>query len=472
MNLKNRIFTSAVSLLVFVAVGSAHAVSIDWGGTYRFEWTQVERPSLASPYGMKAFGLNYLSLSPKIIAADGVNIVSRFDVLANQDAFYRDGQFGQLFGQGWSTAAAGQSNVYSQQQRSTGLTVSQLYLNINQEYGALVVGRAPIEFGLGMTHNAGTGAFDHWADTEDLVGYKFIVDNFFFMPIIGRVYDNISQGNQVQDVIFHLQYESKDTGSLLGVMHKTRKASSGANDAPLASAGNTNGVGEYNVQTVNFIFGREWESLKFKMEAGFNSGSIGQRTTTSEDVKANGYGIVTETHFSRKDSKLGWSMKLGMATGDDPSSAGTYEGFQFDRNYDVAMLLFNHRLGQKDFLTTNAIKDTTKDFSNSLDDEAVSNVVFVAPKMSYAWSDRLDLNNTLIYGQLLTNPVAGNSNFNKDLGLEWDLDLVYKPMDRIQWVNQLGVLFPGKAFKNGDGVGGNLETATNIGFASKVAVSF
>ncbi len=472
MILKNRIFTSAASLLISVVAVSAHAISIDWGGTYRFEWTQVERPSLTSPYGMKAYGLNYLSLSPKIIAADGVNIVSRFDVLGNQDAFYRDGQFGQLFGQGWATGAAGQSNVYSQQQRATGLTVSQLYLNINQEYGALVAGRAPIEFGLGMTHNAGTGAFDHWADTEDLMGYKFIVDNFFFMPIFGRVYDNISQGNQIQDVIFHLQYESKDSGSLIGIMHQTRKASPGANDAPLAGVGNTNGVGQYDVQTVNFILGREWESFGFKMEAGFNSGSIGQRTSTNEEVKANGYGIATEMYFPRKESKLGWSLKLGMATGDDPTSAGAYEGFQFDRNYDVAMLLFNHRLGQKDFLTTNAIKDTTKDFSNSLDDEAVSNVVYVAPKLSYIWSDRLDLNNTLVYAQLLTNPVVGNSNFEKDLGLEWDIEFVYKPMDRIQWVNQLGVLLPGKAFKNGDGTGGNLENATNVGFASKVAISF
>lgn len=463
---KNKTLLCVAATVASLVASTSQAMSIDWKGTYRFEWTQIDRPSLGTPYGMKAYGLNYLSLSPKIIAADGVNIVSRFDVLSNNNG-YADAQFGQLFGSGGS----GQSQVYSQQQRSSNLTVSQLYLNINQEYGALVVGRAPLEFGMGMTHNAGTGAFDHWADTEDMVGYKFIVDNFYFMPIFGRVYDNVPQGNQVQDMIFQLQYESKETGSLIGIMHQTRKASTGINDAPLAGAGNVNSA-EYNAQTVNFILGREWERFGFKMEAGFNSGSIGQKTAANEEVKTNGYGIAADLYFPRKDSKFGWNLKMGMATGDDPTTLNSYEGFHFDRNYDVAMLLFNHRLGQKDFLSTNAIKDLTKDVSSSLDDEAISNTLYVAPKMSYAMSERLDLNNTLIYAQLMTNPVAGNTNFSKDLGFEWDIELAYKPTDRIQWVNQIGFLMPGKAFKNGDGTDGNLEAATTFGFASKAAISF
>ena len=154
------------------------------------------------------------------------------------------------------------------------------------------------------------------------------------------------------------------------------------------------------------------------------------------------------------------------------SSGGTYEAYQFDRNYDVAMLMFNHRLGQADFLTTGLTRDTTKDASNSLDDESISNAIYVSPRLSYAWNDRLDLNNTLTYAQLVTNPLATNTGFSKDLGFEWDIELAYKPTDRIQWVNQIGLLFPGAAFKNGTGGTGNLEAATTYGFATKVAISF
>lgn len=472
MTLKNKTLLSVAALLTSVMASTASAVSIDWKGTYRFEWTQVNRPSLGTPYDMKSYGLNYLSLSPKIIATDGVNIISKFDVLANQDPAYTSAQFGQLWGQGWAADPTNPqlNNVNSQTKQYTQLLVSQLYLNLNQEYGALVAGRAPIEFGLGITHNAGNGQFDHWGDTMDMVGYKFIIDNFFFMPIVGRVYDeNVAQGNTVQDVILHLQYESKESGSLIGVMQQSRKASLGANDAP---AGTGTKTGEYSVQTVSFVLGREWESFGFKLEAGFNSGNTGIRAATGEDIKANGYGIAAELNFPRKESKFGWNVRLGMATGDDPSSPGTNEGYQFDRNYDVAMLLFNHRLGQRDFLTTDSIKSPNNTVATSLDDEAISNAIYISPKLTYEWNDRLDLNNTLTYAQLMTNPVVGNSGFSKSLGFEWDIDLVYKPTDRIQWINQLGLLFPGAAFKNGDGTGGNLETAFTYGFATKAAISF
>lgn len=473
MTLKNKALLSAAALLTSVVASTASALSIDWKGTYRFEWTQVDRPTLATPYGMKSYGLNYLSLNPKIIATDGVNIVSRFDVLANQDPAYADAQFGQMWGQGWdSTNTAGQTNVYSRNHPSTQMRVSQLYLNVNQEYGALVLGRAPLEFGLGITHNAGNGMFDHWGDTEDMVGYKFIVDNFFMMPIIGRVYDeNVSQGNTVQDMILHLQYESKESGSMIGLMQQVRKASFGANDVPLNSAPTTGQTktGEYSVSTTSFILGREWEKFAFKLEAGFTSGNVGAQNATGEDIKSNGYGIAAELYFPRKDSKFDWNIRLGMATGDDPSTANAFEGYQFSRNYDVAMLMFNHRLGQKDFLTTNRYKETANHgVSNSLDDEYISNAIYISPKVSYAWNDRLDLNNTLTYAQLMTNP-TGVADFKKDLGLEWDIELVYKPTERIQWVNQLGLLFPGAAFKNGTD---NLENASTYGFASKAAISF
>lgn len=468
MTLKNKALLSAAALLTSVVASTASALSIDWKGTYRFEWTQVDRPTLATPYGMKSYGLNYLSLSPKIIATDGVNIVAKFDVLSNQDGAYQDAQFGQLWGQGWAAGnAANQTNVYSRNHPSTNMRVSQLYLNVNQEYGALVVGRAPLEFGLGITHNAGNGLFDHWGDTEDMVGYKFIVDNFFIMPIIGRVYDeSVAQGNTVQDTIIHLQYESKESGSLIGLMRQNRKSSFGANDVAVI-AGQTK-TGDYSVETTSFILGREWEKFGFKLEAGFNSGSVGATTTTGDDVKTNGYGIAAELYFPRKDSKFDWNLRFGMATGDDQNTSNAFEGYQFSRNYDVAMLMFNHRLGQADFLTTDRFKATGRTVANTLDDEYISNAVYVSPKFSYAWSDRMDLNNTFTYAQLLANPM-GAADFKKDLGFEWDIELVYKPTERIQWVNQLGFLFPGAAFKNGVS---DFENATTYGFASKAAISF
>lgn len=462
------------SMLVLSAATSARAMNVDWAGTYRFEWTQVDRPSLGTPPERKAYGLNYLSLSPKIIASDGINIISKFDVLANQDFAYNNSQMGQLWGQSYTVTAGDTSrvNTFSNSKESTLLKVRQLYLNVNQEYGTLIVGRAPQQFGLGMTYDAGEGPFDHWASTQDVVGYKFIVGNFFFMPSIGRVADDgPAQSNSIQDEMLQLQYDSQDSGSMIGIYVKRRRSSKDANDTPVG-VGKIGGLGAsvidgYSMQSVNFTLARIWEGFQFKMEAGFMNGDYGVQTSAAEFVKNNSYGFVAEMAFPVKESKWDWSIRFGGASGDDPSTADR-EGYYFDRNYDVAFLLFNHRLGGRDFLQTNLIKDTAHTLSNSLDDETISNAAFLSPRIKYAWNDRWDVVNTLTAAQLMVNP-TNSLDFKKDLGVEWDLELVYKPREKVRWVNQLGLLAPGNAFKDGASA---LDNGFTFGFATKAAITF
>ncbi len=163
---------------------SALAISIDWSGGYRIEYNNIENPTLdANAKQPKTYGLQYLYLTPKIVASDGINIVGRFDIMGSQTPGYKNSQLGSVFGGGVGT----DPRINSQNQEATGVTVSQLYLNVNQEYGSLIAGRAPIDFGLGITHNAGMGEFDHWYDTRDSVGYKFVVDNISFMPMMSKV---------------------------------------------------------------------------------------------------------------------------------------------------------------------------------------------------------------------------------------------------------------------------------------------
>jgi len=453
----------ALGLSVALLSPAAQAMSLDWNGGYRFEWTEVDRPSLATPYQRKAYGLNYLYLSPKIIAADGVNIISRFDVL--NSSLYPNSQVGDIWGLNTNSSPATSTN-----QGSTDLKVSQLYLNVNQEYGALIVGRAPFEFGLGMTYSAGKGPFDHWYDTRDMVAYKIVVGDWFFMPVLSRKQSSgFGQGGTISSTGFQLQYESEESKSLIGVYQENVK---GVKEVLGYSAGQVTAFGgdavnsDLNVQRTNFVLGRGFDSFGFKIEAGFQSGETGV-TKGTEDVSLNGYGIATEFYIPRAESKWEWKLKMGMATGDDPESTD-FGGYAFNRNYDVAMLLFNHRLGQRDFLNTDVVKDGALTVGNSADDESISNVVYIAPSVGYAWNDKVDLRNTIVYGQLL-NTVKNSVDSSKDLGLEWDIELVYKPSDRIQWVNQLGLLFPGEAWKNGTE---DLENSFTFGFASKAAISF
>jgi len=196
-----------LGLSVALVSTSAQAMSLDWTGGYRAEWTEVDRPSLGSPTQRKAYGLNYLYLSPKVIAADGINVISRIDIFNSN--MYPNSQVGNVWGMNANDSAATAGD-----QGDADVKASQLYLNINQEFGSLIVGRAPFEFGLGMTYSAGKGAFDHWYTTRDMIAYKIIVGDWFMMPLFGpENADDFGQGNNMTVLGAQHQYEKVEEKS-------------------------------------------------------------------------------------------------------------------------------------------------------------------------------------------------------------------------------------------------------------------
>lgn len=461
-------------ILFFITLANfALANQVDWRGGYRFEYLEIERPSLGKPYERKSYGMHYMYLSPRLIVSDGIQVVTRFDIMGDASGSYNS-YLGSVWGDGNKDSAtySSKSNTMGRNAPAATIRASQMYFNISQENASFIVGRAPFEFGIGMNYSAGDGLFDHWNNNRDQIAYKMLVDNMTFMPFFSRHFDDgFRQGTMVQDEGVLIMYDNNQTGNKLGVMLERRKASLGANDTPVGAT-NPNAIGDavtggYNVQKTNFLLSKDWDSFSFRLEAGFMSGETGVSKGT-EKVKVNGYGIASEWLF-KTESKWNYAIKAGVASGDNPDTVD-YEGFQFDRNYDVAFLMFNHRLGSIDTLRTNAIKDHVNfSLANSPDDEAISNAFYFAPVFKYRWSDKLDLNQTLAWGQLMTNPLA-NSAGSKNLGFEYDIELSYKLREKVQWVNQIGLLFPGSAFKS-DTVPGS-ENNFTYGFATKIGLQF
>ena len=461
------------ALAVFFVSSGASAISIDWSGGYRVEFTNVNNPTLDSNHpDPKSYGLQFLYLNPKIIASDGVNIVARIDLMGSQVPGYENTQMGGLVG---GSGIGSDPRINSQNQQTSNVTVSQLYLNYNTEYGSLLAGRAPIEFGLGITHNAGNGAFDHWYDTRDSVGYRFFVDNISFMPMVSRVSQkNFGRGTTANDETFVFEYKNKDNGAEVGVMQQLRKSTyesndalAGANPLPIPSAAALGSA--WSTKTVNIYLGRTWDFFKFKLEASFLTGDTGL-TYSGNNITINSFAVAADLLWPAKESeKWEYSAKLGIASGDNPTTPTVYEGYQFDRNYDVAMLMFNHRMGQADLFTTGILhNNSTLTVGNSADDEAIGNATYVAPSAKYQWNDRMDVKGTLIFAQLVTNPTL-SLDTSKDLGTELDIELIYRPRERIIWSNSLGILFPGQAWKDGSS---GFENKSNYGFTTKAAITF
>jgi hypothetical protein len=460
----------------------ARGAGVDWSGQYRFELINVNNPNLESSSGNKSYGLHFLTLRPRILASDGINIYSRFDILTNRDPDYQNSQLGQLWGGSEYTRArannGGVNNTSRDQQINTNIAVRELYLKVEEENGALILGRAPYQFGLGIAHNAGLNPFDHWYDNRDMLAYKFFVGNLSLMPMLARSFDEgPSAGRMNQMQALEIMYDNKDSGTAFGV-YLERASTSVSNVGSdvnaswretLCKGGACAASGSYQREHTGFYVGRKWEQVSFRMEGDFLKSDTGV-SANAVPIKVDAYALATELDYRNPESKLGYGLRLGLASGDSPSSTN-YEGYQFDRNYDVAMLLFNHRLGQRDFLKTDLIKNKSLTARNSFDDEAISNTFYASARLHHDWKERWKLNYSLTFAQLLAK-LDSSSDMSRDLGLELDAEIVYSPREKVRWVNQIGFMVPGKAFQNGTGVGGNLGTSTAIGIASKAAISF
>jgi hypothetical protein len=299
------------------------------------------------------------------------------------------------------------------------------------------------------------------------------------MPIIAKSYDySVAQGREVSDLIWNLDYNNPDTESQIGVFHQTRTSSLESNDIPYSLYGGTGIQGGSSIQQVGLYLSRGFEPVKIKFEAEFQSGNTGV-VRDGEDVKANGYGMVLDLDFPRPESKFAWNVKLGLVSGDNPETKN-YEGFALDRNFDVAMLMFNHPMGKYDLFRTgvqrspNRLTCTTSPCGTyatdeALDEEAISNVLFVAPKVNYKFAEKWDWQNRFTWAQLQNKPLAGED-VSKDVGFEWDTAFIYKHTENIQWVNEVGFLFPGAAWagQSTQNYGKNFT----YGITSKAAFSF
>lgn len=480
-----RIFSRAfapVALLValpvsLVATASvSNAADLQWGGLYRFEAIRINNPELSGDKADKAYMLHHLVLAPKIVAADGITIFGRFDLM-NNSGFGVNTQAGEFVGKGVGAGApaagttANNSNVLSRSQDQGSLAVSELYVSWAQEFGQLIAGRAPIHFGLGSYFNSGSGNFDHYLSTLDMVGYKIVMGNLFVMPIIGKVNEGaVNKEDDVNDYMVHVQYDNPETDLSLGLIYQLRIGNGSdvvVNSSYMGGTGSTNN-GNYKHNYIGLFSQQKVSTFTIGVEAGILSGETGVKTATNEDVKLNGFGLAAELGWKPEASKWSGLLKAGFASGDDPGSNDTQEGYVFSRNYRVGMMMFTHPLGQRDFLRTGLYRDTTTSAASQIDTEAISNAIYIAPSVQYKSNDKWSYGGTFITGRLNKEPIAGGSTAS-DLGYELDVNVTWSPFDRFTWITEVGALLPGEAWKAGPA---NLDNSFAYGLTTKAAIRF
>lgn len=440
-----------------------------WSGRYRLEGIQIHNSEMSEDR-QKAFSIHHLNLSPKIVVLDGITIDAQFDIFNN--AHHPASQVGAVFGSGpgdTTPTTAEDSNVLSQTGLLDGIRISQMYLNWKTEYGSFVAGRIPMNFGLGMIFNSGKEPFSHWLNTLDAIGYKFLIKmasgNLMLMPIYGKVAEgsDIAGDDDVNDIIFHIQFENPDTNMIMGFLWNKRHA--GTSDAPAKAFGGTSTVGTFETERKHIFLQTQTDVYKMSIELASENGSTGVLSPSGGGIDMDASGIAMEIDW-KTQNKWQVGLKAGYATGDDPSTPNKFEGFNFSRNYDVALLLFNYPLGQFDIFNSARQRDINRTASGEFDNEVVGNAIYIAPHITWALGSSWSFKGQLTYATINQAPTGGSSS----LGTEWDFSFIYRPHEHLTWQTDIAWLSPGDAFSglNGD----SYEVSNVYGLTSRLSLSF
>jgi hypothetical protein len=489
------LYGGLLGALAIGTAGTAHGADLKWSGQYRAEGIFLKNMTLSNASGVEnSYILHHLVLSPEIIPTDGIKIKARFDIFNNA---LGNNQIGQILGNytGNNASTGGQAQppaVLTHNQQDESIIATELNMTWANEFSALVVGRVPFEFGLGMVYNPGRGAFDHYFSHKDLVAYKLTLgSNLTVMPAYGKVRESVlgpfassnTSEDDINDYIILIDYNNPESDLSMGFLLDARVAPLNPNSPTrgndfLASylgggAALYDGFQAYNM---NFYAAKKYEKLNFGFELGFLNGYTGVKTAALERVELSGFGVAGELGY--KMGNLTLDLKAGMAGGDDPDTPN-FEGFFFSPNYDVAMMMFNYTLGQYDVTrSTLAGTRSAQNSSNTsiqalsgLDSEVISNAIYFSPGISYALGERYDLLARFTYATLSKAPVSTTlGTVGNSLGFETDLGLNYHPNDKFTWRTEIGLLFPGSAWR-GTAVN-NYPSDFAYGVTSKAAINF
>jgi len=426
------------------------AGGVDWKGQYRFEYFDINSTDLDEG-GAKAAFIHRLNLRPHIIAADGIRIVTNMELLGN--SIYPNDQVGAWFGN-----SAHGDQLLRRQQGVSQLAIREVYLRWEQEHAELIVGRAPLQFGLGAFYNEGAGAFDHFSDNYDMISYKIHVGNLLVQPILTTVQDSsVHRGAGTNDQMINLSYNNEDAKAQFGVLYRNRL--SAPTNVPVTARPRLYDeaaiIGNYKVNNSHIYFARAWETFSFQLEGGFESGPTGFQAANGDAIELGGYGVNLEFEYRPLSSSWNYKLLTGIISGDDPNTT-RYEGFQLHRNYEIAFLLGNHPMGRYDALTSGRQRSRYQvgpGFARLpnyqvLDEETMGNMIYFAPQFNRAIGDKWTWTNRIAIAQTQVN-ASTQTGVSQDLGWEYDIGLKYQPYERFQWITEIGMFAPGQAFAEG-----------------------
>jgi hypothetical protein len=329
-------------VLPAIAVSMTHgalAMDLDWTGDFRTEAHWVKNYSMneanpstggysipRGPSDPAQFQTLFMRLKPKVLVNDNVSIRSELWMGTPSGGFFGDAG-------GGATSARHLRTYDSTFSGGATLSAQRFWLEALTDVGNLQVGRAPLNWGLGLVWNSGDGLWDRYASTGDVIRMVSKFGAFSFIPssVKYTLGDRLAGSTGVSDYSLALKYENADEGFEGGVNFIRRLGGAG-NSVYLGSIN----AGGFNYTTWDIFVRKKLSKFELGAEAPIVTGKMGGAEYSS-------FAIAGEGKYQLNDSWQ-FSAKAGKIPGQPAGATDRYKAIFLNPNYRLGSILFGYAL--------------------------------------------------------------------------------------------------------------------------------
>lgn len=434
-----------IALALLIAPLSASAAEVVWDGHYRARGQYFNSLSLSNTNpnaeGAAALIDHRLRLQPGWLMSDKVGLFTQLDLLpytmwGDEAIQFSDPALGDdpiLL-----TGAVQPPTTDEDGSTLQNIRVTRAFAEVHTGAGQLRFGRMPVEWGSGMLLNAGNAANQEFGDTVDRIQFTGRAGQVYLQ---GGLETNAEQFVNEDDDVWSV------TGSLL---YQTEQA----------------GIGIYNIYrrydyddetfgmyTLDFWAAATAGPLELETEfvAQIGRGDLGDGLN---DASINAFGAMIDAGYTLDRIRVGLSG--GLATGDKDTTDDNFKTFTFDRDFNQTLFLFEEPMPT---LTPTVSNDNNagRDTGAARTGYALSNALYVRPRVGYVISDQLTVDVSYFLAQAAALPEAQAD--DKGYGSEIDARVVFRPFEHFVFDGTVGVFLPGAYFSNytDDELGGEFD---------------
>lgn len=439
-----------LSLLTLLATASA--AEVEFHGHYRARGLLYDNLSLSdtnpNALGRTSYADHRLRLSPTIHASSRVGVHAQIDMLpltvwGDSTNTWTDPVTGDAIAMAYADGVVPYGDAEDGTSYLRNIQLTRAYADVYTEYGRLRFGRMPIDWGVGLLFNDGNDPLDEYGDTGDRLQFTTRVGPVYVMG----AYEIINEGLLERD------------GGIEDAMQ--------AADLAVAWQTETLGVGLYNRYRFQRSpqFGAYNGSLWAHLEMGpanvdaefvgvFGRGDL---DTGVNDIQVLAGGAVLDGSIDI--DKIYGGVQIGLATGDKEPNDNVLRTFAFDRDHNIALMMFEEPMP---VLAPGVVNDANggRETDAIRTGDGISNALFLRPMLGYHL--RPDLSADLAYIGARALQLPDDEQANRGYGQEFDLSLTYSPFEHFSARGTAGLFLPGPYYRNyeHETLGGDFDSPT------------